>query len=568
MEAIAVSFRIFHGVASSIISEHPSLLLDVPLTARLGFPDVVYPGSVRNDLYIKLWSGSFTPPVTSGGSIRLRKSVTPLTHLNVQVTVEVRRSDGTPMRDVLFAGGSGEPPMAQYQSLVFHHNERPTYGELVKVSISGDIMPDCHLFFTFRNRTSAAKHSPVDPSGLERPFAFAYLPLCSAEQACLQDGSHNLVLYKMDKNLQVAPNTYFEAPSVAAAIDQSNLRPAAGSPRALSPLRDRFSVRSFLCSTQHTQSASLLAFLDWQHYLGSNVSALLDNLKAFAFVSEEEVVKFLPDVLDALFSMLGYNLGEREAEIDDLAFADLLGVLAIVSDRRFKNFRSVLDVYVDGGHFNSPASSWQILKQMKKLCEAPKSKEFRQMLKVWDQLTRFVIKGRDLDRTRGLGLDATSAHVEADFQRQLRSILSDINALMASDDPADIGAQTLALQHYADVLPIFARVFQPVELAEIVIDFMDALAKASPKLLKGKMAIWKLLLLLQVVRHSFGQSDARAMLVPALVRWTKPHLGRYDELLAVSAGDSQAAKDAANVHWLECNRLAVTVSQIVALQSS
>src|SRR5882672_10200707 len=72
-EMIAVSVKIFHGNAQTIVKENTSLLLDAPLTLRLGFPDVVFPGDDRNELYIKLWSGDF-PSVHNNTA---RRSVSP-----------------------------------------------------------------------------------------------------------------------------------------------------------------------------------------------------------------------------------------------------------------------------------------------------------------------------------------------------------------------------------------------------------------------------------------------------------------------------------------------------------
>ena len=51
---LAVSIKIFYGGAETIVRENSSLLQDTPLSLRLGFPDVVFPGDVRNELYGKL----------------------------------------------------------------------------------------------------------------------------------------------------------------------------------------------------------------------------------------------------------------------------------------------------------------------------------------------------------------------------------------------------------------------------------------------------------------------------------------------------------------------------------
>jgi dedicator of cytokinesis protein 3 len=47
---IAVGVKIFHGEAETIIKENPSICQDAALTARLGFPDVVFPNDSRNEV--------------------------------------------------------------------------------------------------------------------------------------------------------------------------------------------------------------------------------------------------------------------------------------------------------------------------------------------------------------------------------------------------------------------------------------------------------------------------------------------------------------------------------------
>jgi len=547
-EAIVVSLKVFQGSAPQIIREHPSLLLEVPLTARLGFPDGVYPGTFRNDLYVKLWSASFAPmPVSSSGSIRSRKRIIPANKGNVQVTVEVRKTDGTIMSDAIHAGGSGEPPVPQYHSLVFQNSEKPTFGELLKISLPKRA-PDCHLFLTFRSR-GKDRYVNTDTHELERPFAFAYLPLYSTS-GCIKDGSHDVVLYRMEKNLQPAPSLYFNAPFLSD-VDPV-LHDSVG--KNMTPLRDRMMLRTYLCSSQYTQDDTLRSMFAWQRST-SEPDTLASTLHMFGFVSEEEIAKFVPAVCDALFGLLVANLGDRQDEVANLIFKSLIKVLAMTTDRRFPNFKAILDVYIDS-NFHHPAISFHILRSMKAVMMNPKTKEYRALLKVWHLFFRFVIRSRELDRARGIGLDAISAHIEADFRRQTKAILGEINNLMRSTDKGSIGTQVLAVQHYADILPNLAQVFPPLEIADMVVAFADTLTLA-----RGSIAVHKLLLLLQVVKIVFETSEARALLVPALVRWIKPHLGRFSEA-ALSANDEQLSiQDGKRIKWMECNRLATTVSQ-------
>ncbi|KAK8853154.1 hypothetical protein IAR55_003855 [Kwoniella newhampshirensis] len=545
-EAIVLSLKVLEGIASQLTREHPSLLLDIPLSARLGFPDVVYPGTTRHDLYVKLWSAYFTPaPTSSGGSIRGRKSVLPTYHGDVQVTLEVRKRDGTVVNDAIHMGGSGEPSVSQYHSLVFHHNDRPTFGELVKISLPAQPVT-YHLFLTFRSR-GKERHLNPDPSELENPFAFAYLPL-SDSVSCIKDGDHDLVLYRTDKDIRPDPGGYMDVPALSTPATSSLSSNAKG----IYPLRDRISLRTYLCSNVQTQDDTLRALFAWQD-VASDVDALCSILQLLGFVSENEIAKFVPTVFDSLFGILVSNLGERQDEVNNLVFKSLVRILAMSSDRRFPNFIDVLNIYIDK-QYSYPAASFHLLHLMRTVMTSPATKEYRSLLKVWHLFFRFIVRSREHDRARGMGLDATSAHIEADFQKQTKAILGEINALMKSTDNMLIGTQTLAVQHYADMLPDLAQVFQPLEIAEMVIAFADTLTFA-----KGNIATYKLLLLLQVVKSIFETTESRALLVPAIIRWIKPHLGRYDAHLVESKDDSKATKDGKRIRWLECNRLAMTV---------
>lgn len=503
------------------------------------------PNSFRNDLYIKLWSASFAAPqVIPGGSIRSRKSVIPSSQGDVQVTVELRRNDGQIIPDAIYAGGSGEPPMAQHHSLVFHHNERPTFGELLKVSLPART-PECHLFLAFRYRGKDRRNGH-DQQELERPFGFACLPLFSST-SCVKDGSHELALYKLERNIQWPnPSLYLDTLS-----NHDGTSSDAIAVKGLIPLRDRMTLRSYLCSSIHTQNDTLRMLFGWQSVL-PDVEKLSSTIQMLGFVSEEETVKFVPAIFDSLFGILVANFEEREDRLHDLVFQSLIRLLSIITDRRFPNFRSVLDTYISQ-QFNYPASSFHLLRSMKSVMSTPNTKDYRSFLKIWHLLFRFIIRARELDRARGIGLDATSAHIEADFQKQTRSILSEINNLMRSTEKSLIGTQTLALQHFADVVPYLSQVFKPLEIAEIIIAFADNLTYA-----KGSIAIHKLLLLLQVVKSTLDVAEARALLVPAIVRWVKPHLGRNEDGL-YDTSETESASDARRIKWLECNRLAVTV---------
>ncbi|KAG8846100.1 hypothetical protein FRB96_002079 [Tulasnella sp. 330] len=568
-EMLVISVKAFHGDSTTIVRENPSILLDTPLTSRLGFPDVVFPGDIRNEVYVKLWSGEFNIPSGGGGSIRLKKSVTNFGSVgpsNVEVSCEVRKQSGEVVENAIGLG-TGEPPVTRFHSIVFYRNNTPTYGELIKLMVSAKSMQECHLFFTFRTRSSKdSKGSTSNRSSeipvSDRPFAFAYMPLFPGKQAFLEDGSHTLVLYRADKFAStILVKEYFGAPAILRPGHRPEgllIPPALV--RTLFPLRDSFTIRSFLCSTQFTANGVLVDLLNWEKLQDkTEVSAALAK---FTFVGEMEIVKFLRDIFDSLFAILISPLNEQ-SEMDDLVFNALVRVLGIVQDRRFNNFQPVLDIYIEK-HFTCAAASYHMLHSMNRLLSHPAGSDtaspLRAAIKVWHYIFKFIVRARELQKTREDWMGTTVEHIDGSFKREIWSHLSEVNRLMSASAPSSIiGTQTLALQHVSMILPELRDIFTQVELVSAVTAFANATSNA-----KGKTLIWKLMMYLQLVRgFLFDSAQPRALLLEAVVAWIKPHFGAFDEYMHGQPEDDQVARDAARISWLESTRLCVSIIAVM-----
>ncbi|KAF7362005.1 hypothetical protein MVEN_00545700 [Mycena venus] len=526
-DMIAVTIKIFRGDAPTIVRENTSLLLDTPHTLRLGFPDVVFPGDVRNELYIKLWSGEFAPANTGSGRLSVaqfaRGQMGPTSN-NVQVTVEVRDQDGRPVESVI-SQGAGEPLMTQFHSMVFQRCNEPTFGELIKVQLPQQGIPQWHLFFTFRNRSGRERGSgrgSTDNS--ERPFAFAFQPLFPDKRAFVEDGSHTLILYRADKMSQIPPEIYLTAPSWM----PPNQRPE----QLLPASRDAASSTS---SPGYINSPIIVI---WDKLADRELLSTV--LTKFTFVGEGEIVKFLRDIFDSLFGIL-VSQNNQSGEMDELVFNALVTVLGIVQDRRFSNFQPVLDVYIEQ-HFSCAAASSHMIHSMTRLLANPTSTE-----------SASPCKAKEI----GMGGGATADHLESTFKRELRSHLAEVTRMMASTSPASIiGTQTIALQHFTSILPELSKIFSTVELVSIATSFANAVTVG-----KGKIVIWKLIMYLQIVKgFLFDNPESRPLLVEAVVIWIKPHFGRYDEY---NSNESESAKDTARVSWLESIRLCVTIIAVM-----
>ncbi|UZJ54324.1 hypothetical protein CBS101457_003644 [Exobasidium rhododendri] len=568
-DLLAISVKVFHGEKRTIVRENPSLLQDAPLTARLGFPDVVFPGDTRNEAYIKLWSGEFFPQGNKmpGGN----------TPRNIQISVEVRNKDGTVLDNVI-SRGAGEALVTQFDSTVFYHQNAPTWGELLKLQLPKEVMENCHLFFSFRHRSSkeekmGAVGGPQQQQGggettvVNQPFAHAFLPLFEANDAFIPDGSHTLLLWRTSRPTQhISPELYFSLPSTIPMGKSLNEAVPTSLSNIIQPLRDVMTLRTFLVSARYTQNEVLLKLLHWEKLLTQNVEELKAILIQFSFVGEVEIVKFLRDIFDALFGIV-VNPRNGSGELDDLVFNSLVTMLGIVQDRRFNNFRATLDVYIDQ-HYHSQTVHTRLMASMSKLLADPTrietSKDLRAAIKVWPYLFKFIVKSRENQRgikdpIGALG-GAVSDHLGTSFKNDLDQLLRYINRLMATSKPSSIiGTQTLALQNFAGILPEVSRIFPLEEMAQIETAFVDSIFVT-----KGRMAIWKLLHIIHVTHDAlFDDHASRSQILPSIVRWVRPHLGRYEESSHTAPGDLDNVKDSARIAWVEAARLGVTIFAVI-----
>jgi hypothetical protein len=119
--AIFVSVRMLHGTLSSVIDDNPHLFQrNVAITRKLGFPDVIMPEEVRNDLYIVLDSGDFQQ-----GSKTAPK--------NVEATLEVVSENGEVLKDCIYPG-AGESAVSEFKSIILYHRNDPKWDETIKVA--------------------------------------------------------------------------------------------------------------------------------------------------------------------------------------------------------------------------------------------------------------------------------------------------------------------------------------------------------------------------------------------------------------------------------------------------
>jgi hypothetical protein len=391
------------------------------------------------------------------------------------------------------------------------------------------------------------------------------------------------------------------AAMTASSLQQQQQQQQSG-PSKLVLLRDTVTLSTFLCSNKFTQNKTLVKLLNWHALMEGNEDGtveLLSVLDQFTFVGELEVVKFLSDIFDALLDILAYPHDDDNddtselvsKEINDQVLAAIVWLLGIVQDRRFSNFRPVLDVYIEnrfsiqdyernlykkGELLNysyrvAPDLTFEhLIKSLTRLCQNPgdasKAKILRSSMKVWDYLFRFIVRSR---LTQQLKEEDDEERIDNDraFRHDLEQLLQAITSIMSPSQPNSmIGTQTLALQHFADILVELQKIFLPQQVVEIAVLFVDACSHVT-----GRLVGFKLAMILHIVKGpTFDDPSCRLELTKNVFRWIRVWVNSYmvtakDVIFARQAEQQQLETNTQQQirvprsQWIENLRLSLTI---------
>ncbi|NWS42419.1 DOCK2 protein, partial [Probosciger aterrimus] len=417
-----VSLKVLGGDLSHVRKQHPHLVDRSTVVARkLGYPEVIMPGKrrggtpaglwgdVRNDIYLTLVQGEFDK-----GSKKTQK--------NVEVTVCVCDEEGHVLQNMIYPG-AGVGPASEYRSVVYYQQRHQRWMETVKIAVPIEDVHKTHLRFTFRHRSSS---DSKDKS--ERIFSMAFVKLVRADGTTLHDGEHDLVLYKGDSRKLEDASAYLALPSVWSPseprlLSGSSFRVSSGASGLTVSARDSFQISTVICSTKLTQNVNLLGLLKWR----SKPSLLSENLQKLMTVDGGEVIKFLQDTLDALFSIM---MEHSDMDVyDTLVFDALVFIVGLVADRKFQHFNTVLEAYIRQ-HFSATLAYKKLLSVLTQYVEQVSRGEPCDLLlrtfKALEYIFKFIVRSRHLFAQLYEGKEA------AEFQCSLQRFFLCLNRLMES----------------------------------------------------------------------------------------------------------------------------------------
>uniref|UniRef100_A0A8C9ZKT8 Dedicator of cytokinesis 5 n=1 Tax=Sander lucioperca TaxID=283035 RepID=A0A8C9ZKT8_SANLU len=331
-QGLFVTLKLLPGDLAQVRKDYPHFVdRSTAIVRKMGFPEIILPGIVRNDIYVTLLQGEFD---------RGKKK----TPKNVEVILSVHNDE------VIFPG-AGYDGITEYKSVIYYQVKQPCWNETVKVTIPIEDVCHCHLRMMFRHRSSQDSR---DKS--EKPFGMAFVRLMRGDGTTLKDGRHELIVYKVDVKKAEDAKVYLTLPATWAEVEEKEKQTGKQFHHSgvIPVTKDSFQISSLTCSTKLTQNVDLLGLLNWR----SNPEDLDQILQRLMEVEGGEIVKFLQDTLDALFNIM-METSEKET-YDTLVFNALVFIITLIGDIKFQHFNPVLETYIDK-HFSATLAYMNVL---------------------------------------------------------------------------------------------------------------------------------------------------------------------------------------------------------------
>lgn len=492
---IVVSLRLINGGLGQAEIDQPMLFQGTSITRKLGFPDVVLPGDVRNDLFLTLDHGEFE----RGGKSTAK---------NIEVSILVCDSNGHVLGDVL-SGAAGMDLNCFYRSMIIYHNNSPSWNETVRLMVPIDKFGSAHVRFEFRHCSTREKSEP-------KIFGFSFSRLMEPDGATIADGCHELFVFKCEDHTKLHGAHYLKLP--CSAIDEQAQPDVI--PMFARSGKETFFIKSLLCSTKLTQNGDLLSLLQWRNH----PEKIQDSLTRVLRLRDEELVKFLQDVLDALFALFSTEDG-NSTEHSGLVFHVLVSIFSLLQSNKFQHFKPVIDAYIEN-HFSAALVYKGLLSSVQHCAEWMTSSERPEPIKKCFESIEYIFKL--IIQSRRLFAEATGGQFEESFKRDLQMVFLSLDGMLAAPSTdITLPTQEALLDSIGVVMEQMENTLEPGDIGVLIRNLLDAVPRdGNPNLVKAKLRALKDL----VGGNLFHNEDTRSVILVIACKHLSYHLAKRDEL--------------------------------------
>ncbi|KAF0301190.1 Dedicator of cytokinesis protein 3 [Amphibalanus amphitrite] len=351
----------------------------------------------------------------------------------------------------------------------------------------------------------------------QKLFAFSFARLMDDEGATIGDGLRQLCVYKCDdRNKLLNPSSYLNL-----AWHSGQMEAAVGGNHHFNrSARESVWVQTQLCSTKLTQNGDLLSLLKWRQH----PERIADTLSRVMKLKGEEVMKFLQDVLDALFAMFPNDDGTA-TQHSGLVFQALVSIFSHLQDNRFEHFRPVLEAYVSG-HFAAALVYKGLVSCVRHYAEqvsvAERQEPLARCFRALELVFQFVVRSRQLlARQSGGGSDDT-------FRVDLAELFNVFNRTLSSAaSDAAVSTQVALLSSVPAVCDRLAAVVPAADLARRLSLMFEALPRdpqtcVTQAKLKAMQAT--------AGSQLFQDRECRRQLLQTMCKHLQYHIGHRQEV--------------------------------------
>ncbi|KYQ96758.1 SH3 domain-containing protein [Tieghemostelium lacteum] len=432
-KGVVLTLQLFHGDYQQFVGENPDYR-SVTTSLKTQLPEVVLPGSDRNDMYINIEEGDFSEK-------------------NVEVTMQIRTESGQILHDAIkFA--NGQPESSEFRTPL-NANSICKWNEMVKVWVSAKHFDKCHLFFLAR--TCSEKKDKERST-----FAFGYLKFQSDEGAIIKDGLHSLNFYKTSTD-DVPISTYINGVTLDGKIKKL----------------DTLKIKTTFISNCLTQNPTVVNLSKWQTFQGD----LNILIKDTTFLTQQDIMKNLQEIFYNFLSILDQQLNDSPLSME--IFKALVFIIGQLVDSRTINYRPALDLYVSK-YFGLPLAITSmnhtavgiaahshllrsVVKNLDNFQDPSNASKISSSLKALEYIFKMVVASKTKFASREMDGENTS------YQANLKSVVDILCEIMISNSPSLIGAQTIALKNFESMFSDLKKFFTIEEMAIIALKFMKSI---------------------------------------------------------------------------------------------